>query len=90
MGVNYNIRSTTGKSLVAHHDQLKPYPIPLGQGKPIYPAPETPGVVISEVPQVEQRRQNEAQGIQARDTPRPTHLRQVINPPNRYGDFVVH
>ena len=90
MGVNYNIRSTTGKSLVAHHDQLKPYPIPLDQGKPIYPAPETPGVVISEVPQAEQRRQNEAQGIQARDTPRPTHLRQVINPPNRYGDFVVH
>ena len=28
-GVNYNIRSNAGRSLVAHHNQLKPCPIPL-------------------------------------------------------------
>ena len=83
-GVNYNNRSTTGKSLVAHHDQLKPYPIQLDKSEPVYPALEMPGEVIREVPEVEQQRYNEARDIQASDIPRP------INPPNQYGDIIVH
>ena len=89
-GVTYNIRSSAGRSLVAHRSQLKSCPLPLDQGQPVHPAPETPVVVIREVPQVEQQEQNEAQHIQVRDTPRPAPLRQAINRPCRYGEFVAN
>ena len=47
-GVNYVLRSNTGKSLVAHHDQLRLCPTPLGQGSPVQPIAEAPGIVFAE------------------------------------------
>ena len=89
-GVTYNVRSNAGRSLVAHHNQPKSFPLPLDQGQPVHPVPETPWVVIKEVQQVEQQQQNEAQVIQVRDTPRPAHIRQDVNPQSRYGEFLAH
>ena len=64
--------------------------MPLGQGQPVYPAPEMPGVVVRDVPKVEQPQQNEAQDMQVRDTVRSNRLCQAINPPSRCSKFVVH
>ena len=87
-GVNYNIRSSNGKFLVAHHNQLKACPLPLGQGQPFHPVPETPGIIPREGFPVVQH--EEMQGVVQRGTARPPHLRQVINPPQRYGEVVAH
>ena len=87
-GVNYTIRSHNGRSLVVHHNQLKPCPIPLDQGQPVHPTPETPGIVIRDNPQA--REPLVEPGTQNRVTVRPAHLRQVINPPVRFGDIVQH
>ena len=87
-GVNYTIRSHNGRSIVAHHNQLKPCPIPLEQGQPVHPTPETPGIVIRDNPQA--REPLVEPGTQNRVTVRPAHLRQVINPPVRFGDIVQH
>ena len=78
-GVNYNIRSNAGRSLVAHHNELKLCPLPIDQGHPVHPALETPRIAITEVLQVEQQQHNEAQDIQVRDTPISAHLRQAVN-----------
>ena len=87
-GVNYNIQSNSGKLLVVHHNQLKPCPIPFDQGQPIHPVPETPGIQIGEALQRDE--QEGGQGGQIEGTARPARLRQVINPPRRFGEFVVH
>ena len=47
-GVNYVLRSTIGRSLVVHHNQLRLCPTPLGQGSPVQPIAETPGIVFAE------------------------------------------
>ena len=87
-GVNYKLVSTRGKTLVAHHNLLKYCPVPLDQGQPVHPAPETPGFTIGEavdiVPQEGNQRNVE------RGTARLPHLRQVINPPVRFGNVVAH
>ena len=77
-----------GKFLVAHHNQLKACPLPLGQGQPFHPVPETPGIIPREGFPVVQH--EEMQGVVQRGTARPPHLRQVINPPQRYGEVVAH
>ena len=85
-GVNYVLRSNTGKSLVAHHNQLRPCPTPIDQGLQVQPFAETPDIAFAEPEMVDE------QGVQRdlRGTARPTYLRQVINPPLRFGDFVTH
>ena len=85
-GVNYVLQSNTGKRIIAHHNQLWACPIPLGPGLPIHPSEETPGIVFVE-PKVAGG--HEVQGV-ARGNARPPRLRQTINPPLRFGDFVTH
>ncbi len=87
-GVNYTLRSEMGKTLVAHHNQLKICPTPLGRGLPVHPVPETPGIIAAPDTQ-EELRGREQRNVQGR-TARPPHLRQVINPPDRFGDVVTH
>ena len=85
-GVNYTLQSNTGKCLIAHHNQLRHCPTPLNSGSPVQPTDESPGIVFidpgvaaeREVPVVEQ------------GNARPARLRQTINPPLRFGDFVTH
>ena len=45
-GVTYRLISSVGKTLVAHHNLLKPCPIPMDKGIPVCPAPETPGITF--------------------------------------------
>ena len=85
-GVNYVLRSNTGKSLVAHHDHLRLCPTPLGQGSPVQPIAETPGIVFSEPEGVEGQEVHRV----AEGTARPPRLRQIINPTLRFGDFITH
>ena len=47
-GVNYVLQSNTGKRIIAHYNQLRACPIPLGPGLPIHPSEETPGIVFVE------------------------------------------
>ena len=49
MGVNYKLGSSTGRTLIAHHNLLKPCPLPIDKGTPIQPTPETPGITVREV-----------------------------------------
>ena len=87
-GVNYRLISSVGKTLVAHHNLLKPCPIPMDKGIPVCPAPETPGITFmdSGIGAQEVGNPEPARG----NTVRPPHLRQVINPPIRFGDAVAH
>ena len=75
----------TQGSLVAHHNQLRRLcPTPLSQGSPVQPIAETPGIVFTEPEGVggqEVHRVAEGTAIS---------LRQIINPPLRFGDFVTH
>ena len=80
-GVNYQLSSKTGNRLVAHHNQLRPCPIPLDQGLPVSPHKETPGINLQEPIQLDEG---------SRMGGRPSHLHQVINPPLRFGNFVAH
>ena len=84
-GVNYTLRFKEGKTLVAYHNQLKAYPVPLDQGLPIQPLAETPGISVHEqgvpLPEVPIQVENAPPG------PRPPRLRQVINPPVSTGIF---
>ena len=84
--MNYVLQSNTEKSLVAHHNQLRPCSTPIDQGLPVQPFAETPDIAFAEPEMVDE------QGVQRglRGTARPTYLRQVINPPLRFGDFVTH
>eukprot|EP00794_Sanderia_malayensis_P019738 gene19738-biopygen14573 len=85
-GVNYSIRSSNGISKIVHHNQLKSCPTPLNQGELCCPSPETPGITVVEGESVELE---DRVGIRG-GTARPPRLRQVINPPTRYGDVVAH
>ena len=87
-GVNYTIHSSEGRRLVAHDNQLKVCDIPFDKGKPIHPVSETPGIVLQEslpIPPHGRVPRN----VVARP-PRPAHLRQLINPPFRFGEPVTH
>ena len=87
-GVNYTLKLREGKTLVAHHNQLKVDLAPLELGLPIHPAAETPGISVQEYdippPEAPIQVRNQPAG------PRPQRLRQVINPPVRYGEFLAH
>ena len=87
-GVNYTLMLREGKTLVAHHNQLKIGLATSELGLPIHPVAETPGIPVQEydTPPPEAP-------IQARNEPtrpRPQRLRQFINPPVRYGEFLAH
>ena len=45
-GVNYRVVSTRGKTLIAHHNLLKPCPMPTDKRTPFHPTNETPGITI--------------------------------------------
>ena len=87
-GVNYTLRSKEGKTLVAHHNQLKVYPVPLDKGLPINLVAETPGISVQKhvapLPEVSIQVGNEPPG------PRPQRFRQIINSPSRYGELLAH
>ena len=85
-GVNYVLQPKMGKSIVAHHNQLRFCPVPLDPGLPVQPAVETPGAVFTDSEMAEEQEAQGARGSNAR----PLHLRQAINPPLRFGDFVSH
>eukprot|EP00794_Sanderia_malayensis_P016602 gene16602-biopygen14025 len=92
-GVNYRLTSSMGKSLVAHHNLLKPCVLPLSPGIPVHPGPETPGITPSETVEAEidpaAGNQRDIGGGAARPN-RPPFLRQVVNPPIRFGNVVAH
>ena len=48
-GVNYKLGSSTSRTLIAHHNLLKPCPLPIDKGTPIHPTLETPGITVREV-----------------------------------------
>ena len=88
-GINYTIRSKTGKDIVVHHNNIKKCAVPSSTGSPFCPVredwdpivvqgdPVPPEVVgpDSEVPPVHNRL---------------ARLRQNVHPPLRFGDFVSH
>ena len=85
-GVNYNIKSQEGKELVVHHNNLKVSAMPNLKGTVVCPTPESPEayVVQQEATGGDEIRVERAQNV------RPRNLRQVVNPPIRYGDIVTH
>eukprot|EP00794_Sanderia_malayensis_P014448 gene14448-biopygen11548 len=85
-GVNYVLGSQTGKDIVAHHNQLRLCPTPLDQGVPVQPSVETPGIIFRDPEPVEPLEEQVNQG----GAVRPARLRQTINPPLRFGEFVMH
>ena len=87
-GVNYRVVSTRGKTLIAHHNLLKPCPMPTDKGTPFHPTNETPGITIVRSDE-EGLGEGEPLGGRGR-TARPPFLRQVINPPTRFGNAITH
>ena len=85
-GVNYNIKSQEGKELVVHHNNLKFSAMPNLKGTVVCPTPESPeiSVVQQEATGGDAVRAERAQYV------RPRNLRQVVNPPIRYGNIVIH
>lgn len=86
-GVTYKIRSKEGKQLVTHHDKLKQCVIPANKGIPHCPAPEPMDINILQGGPIAHGVENHDQ---IREHHRPVRLRQTINPPLRFGDFVTH
>ena len=88
-GVNYRIGSKVGKEMVAHHDNLKLCVVSISQGVTVFPVPESMGINFAEgntpAHQVEM---NPWQDIQQYN--RPARLRQNIQPPLRFGEYVTH
>ena len=82
-GVNYKLRSKEGKDIVAHHNNVKPCTIPFNLGEPFFPVREAEEMEIIHTPGEEPQNQN----FPLR---RPARLRQTIQPPLRFGDFVSH
>ena len=82
-GVNYKLRSREGKDIVVHHNNVKPCTIPFNMGEPSFPVREAEEMEIVHIPGEE---------LQAQHLPlrRPARLRQTIQPPLRFGDFVSH
>ena len=88
MGVNYKIKSDHGKEMVVHHNQLKSCPLPSVGGCPIVPIPETPEIsMLKDQPGDRQEQEEHRPPL---GNIRPQNLRQVVNPPIRYGDYLVH
>ena len=88
-GVNYRLRSKVGKELVAHHDNLKLCVVPISQGVTVPPAPESVDISFVE----DGTPANGAElhpGQNNQPYPRPDHLRQNIQPPLRFGEYVTH
>ena len=83
LGVNYRLRSNVGKERVVHHNNVKACKVPYDQGEIVPPIREAEEILFSEnfSPSI-----TEEQSLQ----PRPPRLRQTINPPLRFGDFVTH
>ena len=78
-GINYKLGSSTGRTLIAHHNLLKSCPLPIDKGTPIHPTPETPGITVREVDREAPPVAGAPRG--GRGGPaRPPCLRQVINP----------
>ena len=67
---------------------LKHCPIPIDKGTPVHAAPETPGITFMESA-IDTQEASDPRPTRG-NTARPPHLRQVINPPIRFGDAVVH
>ena len=88
-GVNYKLGSSTGRTLIAHHNLLKPCPLPIDKGTPIHPTPETPGITVREVDREAPPVAGAPRGGRG-GTARPPFLQQVINPPNRFGYAISH
>ena len=82
-GVNYKLCSREGKDIVVHHNNVKPCTIPFNMGEPSFPVREAEEMEIVHIPGEE---------LQAQHLPlrRPARLRQTIQPPLRFGDFVSH
>ena len=75
--------------MIVHHDNLKQCIVPGAKGLPQCPVPESLDINFVEggaFPQGEEEgpRQND------HHNQRPARLRQNINPPLRFGDFVTH
>ena len=88
-GVNYRIRSKIGKEMVVHHDNLKLCLVPISKGVTFSPVPESMDISFAEGGAPTDRVElNPRQDIQR--PPRPGRLRQNIQPPLRFGDFVTH
>eukprot|EP00112_Aurelia_sp_Birch-Aquarium-sp1_P024442 Seg7738.2 transcript_id=Seg7738.2/GoldUCD/mRNA.D3Y31 product="Gag-Pol polyprotein" protein_id=Seg7738.2/GoldUCD/D3Y31 len=87
-GVNYKIISKFGKINTAHHDQLRLCPLPVSQGQPLAPVPEIGDTLIQQ-PETNIREGEGGHGV-VQGRVRPENLRQIINPPIRYGDVVTH
>jgi len=88
-GVNYRIRSKVGKEMVAHHDNLKLCVVPISKGVTVSPVPESMDINFAEGDNpAHQVEMNPGQDIQQYN--RPAHLRQNIQPPLRFGEYVTH
>ena len=88
-GINYSIRSNTGKEMVVHHNNVKKCVLPSGTGTLLSPVRESWDPAVIPGGPLPQR------GIgPARVAPpvyaRPARLRQIVHPPLRFGDFVAH
>jgi len=86
-GVTYRICSKEGKEMIAHHDNIKPCVLPVREGIIHCPAPEDTAIHLlpgEPTPHGGINCQNQ------HPASRPAHLRQNIQPPLRYGEFVVH
>ena len=82
MGVNYKIKSNSGKEMVAHHNNLNLCTAPKGRGELVSPTRKTGDIQVVEYETVppsattpEQPRQQQV---------RPPNLRQNVRPPDRY------
>ena len=84
--VNYLLRSTIVRSLVAHHNQLRLCPTPLGQGSPVQLIAEAPEILLAEPEGVGGQEVHRV----AEGTARPPRFRKIISPPLRLGDFVTY
>ena len=88
-GINYSIRSKTGKDMVVHHNNVKNCVLPSGKGTSFCPVQESwDSVVIPGGPLP----RGDIDPIRPEPLvhARPARLRQTVNPPLRFGDFVTH
>ena len=78
--------------MVVHHNNVKACSVPFDKGETFCPVKESgevefvPGGIGSERENIGVQLENE--GLQPFQ--RPAHLRQVVRPPLRFGDFVTH
>ena len=91
-GVNYKLKSKEGKSIVAHHNNVKTCTVPFDKGESFCPVREAEEVHFSPGNLERQRDclQEGQQNLDLQPLQRPVHLRQNINPPLRFGEYVTH